>query len=72
MAKTNNTIAIINHRYLKNDPVRQDLLREASLNAKVAQLIYTAIKQAGLTQQQLADLIQIKQSPIARLKDADY
>ena len=50
----------------------QDLLREASLNAKVAQLIYTARKQAGLTQQQLADLIGSKQSVIARLEDAGH
>jgi hypothetical protein len=50
MAKTNDAIEIIHRRYLKNDPVRQDLLREASLNSKVAQLIYTARKQAGLTQ----------------------
>jgi ribosome-binding protein aMBF1 (putative translation factor) len=72
MAKTNNAIEIINRRYIKNDPALQDLLREAYLNAKVAQLIYTARKQAGLTQQQLADLIQTKQSVIARLEDADY
>jgi ribosome-binding protein aMBF1 (putative translation factor) len=52
-------------RYVKNDPVVQDLLGEVSLNAKVAQLIYTARKQAGLTQQQLADLIETKQSVIA-------
>jgi ribosome-binding protein aMBF1 (putative translation factor) len=72
MAKTNDAVKIINHRYIKNDPALQDLLREASLNAKVAQLIYTARKQSGLTQQQLADLIQTKQSVIARLEDADY
>ena len=72
MAKTNDAIEIINRRYIKNDPALQDLLREASLNAKVAQLIYTTRKQAGLTQQQLADLIQTKQSVIARLEDADY
>ena len=72
MAKTNDAIEIINRRYVKNDPAIQDLLREASLNAKVAQLIYAARKQAGLTQQQLADLIQTKQSVIARLEDADY
>ena len=67
MAKTNDAVEIINRRYIKNDPTRQDLLREISLNAKVAQLIYTARKQAGLTQQQLADLIETKQSVIARL-----
>jgi ribosome-binding protein aMBF1 (putative translation factor) len=72
MSKTNDAVKIINNRYIKNDPAIQDLLREASLNAKVAQLIYTARKQAGLTQQQLADLIQTKQSVIARLEDADY
>jgi ribosome-binding protein aMBF1 (putative translation factor) len=72
MAKTNDAVKIINQRYIKNDPALQDLLREASLNAKVAQLIYTARKQSGLTQQQLADLIQTKQSVIARLEDADY
>jgi ribosome-binding protein aMBF1 (putative translation factor) len=72
MSKTSDAVKIINNRYIKNDPAIQDLLREASLNAKVAQLIYTARKQAGLTQQQLADLIQTKQSVIARLEDADY
>ena len=72
MAKTNDAVEIIKRRYLKNDPARQDLMREISLNAKVAQLIYTARKEAGLTQQQLADLIQTKQSVIARLEDADY
>jgi ribosome-binding protein aMBF1 (putative translation factor) len=72
MSKTNDAVKIINNRYIKNDPAIQDLLREASLNAKVAQLIYTARKQAGLTQQQLADLVQTKQSVIARLEDADY
>jgi ribosome-binding protein aMBF1 (putative translation factor) len=72
MSKTNDAVKIINDRYIKNDPAIQDLLREASLNAKVAQLIYTARKKAGLTQQQLVDLIQTKQSVIARLEDADY
>jgi ribosome-binding protein aMBF1 (putative translation factor) len=72
MTKTNDAVDIINRRYLNHDLARQDLLREISLNAKVAQLIYAARKEAGLTQQQLADLIQTKQSVIARLEDADY
>ena len=67
MTKTNDAVEIINRRYIKNDPEIQDLMRQISLNAKVAQLIYTARKQAGLTQRQLADLIQTKQSVIARL-----
>ena len=44
----------------------------ASINAHVAQLIYEARIKAGLTQQQLADLIGTKQPVIARLEDADY
>ncbi len=72
MSKTNDAVKIINDRYIKDDLVLQDLLREASLNAKVAQLIYTARKQTGLTQKQLADLIGTQQSVIARLEDADY
>ena len=72
MTKTNHAVEIINRRYINNNLARQDLLREISLNANVAQLIYTARKQAGLTQQQLADLIQTKQSVIARLEDVDY
>jgi ribosome-binding protein aMBF1 (putative translation factor) len=72
MTKTNDAVDIINRRYLNHDLARQDLLREISPNAKVAQLIYAARKEAGLTQQQLADLIQTKQSVIARLEDADY
>ena len=44
----------------------------ASINAEVAQLIYEARTQAGLTQKQLADLLGTKQPVIARLEDADY
>ena len=54
------------------DPEIEEMVRESSLNAELAQLIYTARKQAGLTQQQLADRIGTKQSVIARLEDADY
>jgi transcriptional regulator with XRE-family HTH domain len=72
MAKTNDAIEIIKHRYIKNDPARQDLMREMSLNTQVSQLIYDARKRAGLTQKQLADLVQTQQSVIARLEDADY
>jgi transcriptional regulator with XRE-family HTH domain len=48
------------------------MVRETSLNARVAQMIYAARTQVGLTQQQLAELIGTQQSVIARLEDADY
>ena len=50
----------------------QEMVAIASINAHVAQLIYEARIKAGLTQQQLADLIGTKQPVIARLEDADY
>ena len=48
------------------------MVAEEALNARVARLIYEARIKAGLTQAQLADLIDTKQPVIARLEDADY
>jgi ribosome-binding protein aMBF1 (putative translation factor) len=50
----------------------RELADEATLNAMVAQLIYKARIQAGLTQGKLAKLIGTRQSVISRLEDADY
>jgi predicted transcriptional regulator len=71
MKKTNDALKIIK-RMMKEDPELQEMVRESSLNAQVSQIIYDARKQAGLTQQQLADLVGTTQSVIARLEDADY
>lgn len=71
MKKTNDALKIIK-KMMKNDPELQEMVRESSLNAQVSQIIYDARKQAGLTQQQLADLVGTTQSVIARLEDADY
>lgn len=71
MAKTSDALKILETLSEKDEEL-QDMVREASLNARVAQIIYDARTQAGLTQQQLADLIETKQSVIARLEDADY
>jgi ribosome-binding protein aMBF1 (putative translation factor) len=71
MAKTDDALKII-ERLTQDDPELQEMVREASLNARVAQMIYAARTQAGLTQQQLAELIGTQQSVIARLEDADY
>jgi ribosome-binding protein aMBF1 (putative translation factor) len=51
--------------------LRKDIA-EANVNFRMAQLIYDARTAAGLTQQQLADLIGTRQSVIARLEDAEY
>jgi ribosome-binding protein aMBF1 (putative translation factor) len=71
MTNTNDALKII-RRSIADDPELQELVKEASINAQVSLIIYDVRKQAGLTQQQLADLIGTTQSVIARLEDADY
>ncbi len=71
MAKTNDALKIL-RQMTAEDAEMEGLVKEASLNAEIAQLIYHARTQAGLTQQQLADRIGTKQSVIARLEDAEY
>jgi ribosome-binding protein aMBF1 (putative translation factor) len=71
MAQTDDALKILG-RLTQDDPELQEMVQEVSLNARVAQMIYVARTQAGLTQQQLADLIGTQQSVIARLEDADY
>ena len=71
MAKTRDALKIID-RITGDDPELKELIEEETINAQVARMIYEARNRAGLTQQQLADLIGTKQSVIARLEDADY
>lgn len=49
-----------------------ELLRQARLNAELAQKIYDLRQQAGLTQSQLARRVGTTASVISRLEDADY
>ena len=71
MAKTSDALKIID-RITSSDPELEALVEEASINAEVAQLIYSARTKAGLTQKHLAELVGTKQPVIARLEDADY
>jgi predicted transcriptional regulator len=71
MKTTSNAVKIIDNM-MKDDPELQEMVREASLNARVAQIIYDARNEANFTQQQLADLVGTTQSVIASLEDADY
>ena len=73
MAKKKTTDALkIMDQMIGDDPDLRALIAEATINAVVAQLIYDARTQAGMTQQQLAKLIESSQPVIARLEDADY
>jgi ribosome-binding protein aMBF1 (putative translation factor) len=71
MARTKNALKIID-RITGDDPELLELIEEETLNTQVARMIYEARTQAGLTQQELADLVGTKQPVIARLEDADY
>jgi ribosome-binding protein aMBF1 (putative translation factor) len=71
MARTDDALKILEN-LTQSDSELEEMVRESSLNAAVAQLIYDARSKAGLTQQQLAARIGSKQSVIARLEDADY
>lgn len=71
MAKTNDALKIL-QQMTSEDPEMEEMIKESSLNAELAQLIYRTRTQAGLTQQQLAERIGTKQSVIARLEDAEY
>jgi len=50
----------------------RDMIEQETVNALVAQAIYDARTSAGLTQKQLAELIDTKQPVISQLEDADY
>ena len=71
MAKTADALKIID-RMVGDDREQRELIEQATLNCRVAQLIYDARTEAGLTQTQLAELIGTSQPTIARLEDADY
>jgi ribosome-binding protein aMBF1 (putative translation factor) len=71
MAKTDDALKIL-EKMTQADPELEEMVKEASLNAAVAQLIYDARSKAGLTQKQLAVRVGTQQSVIARLEDADY
>ncbi|MFM6321196.1 MAG: helix-turn-helix domain-containing protein [Microcystis sp.] len=71
MPKTTDAIKII-HQIIADDPTIQEQIALESINAEIAQLIYDSRTKAGLTQQQLADIIHVKQYVIEDIEDADY
>jgi ribosome-binding protein aMBF1 (putative translation factor) len=57
---------------VRDDSELRDMIEQETVNALVAQAIYDARTNAGLTQKQLAELIDTKQPVISQLEDADY
>ncbi len=72
MAKKTRNATEILERLTGDDPQLREMIAEEAVNAQVARMIYEARTAAGLTQKQLADLVDTQQSTIARLEDADY
>ena len=62
----------LHDRYVGTDPERVASLEEERTNAYIARTIYELRTAAGLTQQNLADLVETTASVICRLEDADY
>ena len=50
----------------------RELVERETVNARVAQAIYDARKEASLSQRELAKLVGTSHSTIVRLEDADY
>ena len=71
MARTKDALKILERVTGDSASVKAGIA-EAKINLEVAQMIYDARTQAGLSQSQLAALIGSKQPVIARLEDADY
>jgi ribosome-binding protein aMBF1 (putative translation factor) len=70
--KTSDAIEIIDRSLVGDDVEFRDMIEQETVNALVAQAIYDARTSAGLTQKQLAELIDTKQPVISQLEDADY
>ncbi len=70
-AKGRNAVSLIKE-LVKDDAGFEQYHQEAHVNVTVAQMIYDARKEAGLTQTELAKMVGTTQSVISQLEDADY
>ncbi len=70
--KTSDAVKILHDRYVKDDPQRKASVEAERINAQVARMVYDLRNDAGLTQKELATLVDTTQSVISRLEDVDY
>jgi ribosome-binding protein aMBF1 (putative translation factor) len=59
-------------KYVKNDPESVELLREYEVRAEIAKQVYELRDQAGLSSAELADLVDVGESVIEAIEQADY
>ncbi len=71
MAKTSNATEILKHK-TGIDPASDPEMLQISEDYRVAQMIFDARTEAGLTQQELAKTVGTTQSVISQLESAEY
>jgi DNA-binding XRE family transcriptional regulator len=59
-------------RYIKGDPEMEKYFEELGVKADIARQLYDLRDQAGLTQEQLADLVGTSATVIDDVEEADY
>ncbi len=59
-------------RYIKGDPEMEKCFEELGVKADVARQLYNLRNQAGVTREQLADLVGTNASVIEDIEEADY
>lgn len=69
---TTDGVEIMHRLFYEGHPERMASLEEERANLDVACKIYDLRREAGLTQQELADLVGTTASVISRLESADY
>lgn len=60
------------NKYIRDDPESVELLKEYEVRAEIAKQVYDLRNQAGLTSAELADLVDVGESVIEALEEADY
>ncbi len=71
MAQTTDGMKILENM-IGGDHELWQMCEQATLNADVAELIYNARTEAGLSQKELAEMINTTESVISSLEDGDY
>lgn len=69
---SSDAFALIYHRYIKDDPARVASFQEELTKAQLASEIYQLRDQAGLSREQLAELVGTSPSVIEDIEEADY
>jgi len=65
-------VELLRSRFVKGDAAKEKFISDERNRMDVAQSIYDARMKAGLTQEELANLVGTTKSAISRLEDSDY